>query len=125
MTNSPILRSAALQRALLTQPVRPSPASTSAFASTLTKVQARTTPPVVGATPPSTGGDVPFKDLIANAARKYGLRPELLAGLVKAESGFNPNAQSGVGAKGLTQLMDATARGLARCDQRIRPRAEH
>jgi soluble lytic murein transglycosylase-like protein len=110
MTNSPVLRSAALQRALLTQPVRPVPASTSSFASTLSKVQTKTTPPV--AAPTSSSGAVPFQDLISSAARKYGLRPELLAGLVKAESGFNPNAQSGVGAKGLTQLMDATARGL-------------
>jgi soluble lytic murein transglycosylase-like protein len=49
---------------------------------------------------------------ISAAANKYGVDPALLAGLVKAESNFNPKAQSGVGAKGLTQLMDATASGL-------------
>ena len=61
---------------------------------------------------PIPSGPVPFKAEIEKAARKYGVEPALLAGLVKAESNFNPNAQSGVGAKGLTQLMDATARGL-------------
>ena len=54
--------------------------------------------------------------LIESAARKYGFDPALLAGLVKAESNFNPNAKSGAGAKGLAQLMDATARGLGVTD---------
>jgi soluble lytic murein transglycosylase-like protein len=55
---------------------------------------------------------VPYGDLITAAAKKHGIDPALLAGLVKTESNFNPNAQSYAGAKGLTQLMDATARGL-------------
>jgi soluble lytic murein transglycosylase-like protein len=59
---------------------------------------------------------VPFKSEITAAATKYGVDPALMAGLVKAESGFNPKAQSKVGAKGLTQLMDATARGLGVTD---------
>src|SRR5215207_8150966 len=67
---------------------------------------------------PAAEGDssVPFKGLIDAAAKRHGLDPALLAGLVKSESSFNPNAQSGVGAKGLTQLMDATARGLGVTD---------
>jgi soluble lytic murein transglycosylase-like protein len=59
---------------------------------------------------------LPFKSEITAAATKYGVDPALLAGLVKQESNFNPRAQSGVGAKGLTQLMDGTARGLGVTD---------
>ncbi len=59
---------------------------------------------------------VPFQSEITAAANKYGVDPALLAGLVKQESNFNPSARSGVGAKGLTQLMDATARGLGVTD---------
>ena len=66
--------------------------------------------------PVQAGGPVPFQNLIAAAASKYGLDPALLAGVVKQESNFNPNAKSGSGAKGLTQLMDATARRLGVTD---------
>ena len=42
---------------------------------------------------------------IAQAANRYGIDPVLLAGIVKAESNFDPNAVSYAGAKGLAQLM--------------------
>ncbi len=53
-----------------------------------------------------------YDSLIQQAARDQGVDPALLKGLVQAESGFNPNSVSSVGAQGLTQLMPDTARGL-------------
>jgi len=128
---APILRSASLRQALSLVPVETAAATTN-FATTLAKAQTghsttsvtrpsssgvganllvtrSNTPPV---TPSDTSGPIPYLSEITSAAKKYGVDPALLAGLVKAESNFNPRAQSGVGAKGLTQLMDATARGL-------------
>jgi soluble lytic murein transglycosylase-like protein len=108
MTSSPILRSAALQKSLLLTPVKTPSAGTS-FASTLAKAQK-----VASVPPPS--GSVPYKKEITEAANRYGIDPALLAALVKQESNFNPKAHSGAGAKGLSQLMDATARGLGVTD---------
>jgi soluble lytic murein transglycosylase-like protein len=55
---------------------------------------------------------VPYGDQITAAARRHGLDPALLAGLIRQESGFNPSAGSSAGAQGLTQLMPGTAAGL-------------
>lgn len=55
---------------------------------------------------------VPFAAEINAAASKYGIDPALLAGVIKAESNFDPGAGSPAGAQGLTQLMPETARGL-------------
>ncbi len=46
---------------------------------------------------------------VARAARKYGLQEELISAVIEQESGGNPEAVSQAGAKGLMQLMDATA----------------
>ena len=62
-----------------------------------------------GSTLPSS---VPYAAQIEAAASRNGIDPALLAGLIKAESGFDPNAGSPAGAQGLTQLMPETARGL-------------
>jgi soluble lytic murein transglycosylase-like protein len=55
---------------------------------------------------------LPYGQTILQAAQRYGLDPALLAAMVKVESGFDPRAVSPAGAKGLLQLMDATAAAL-------------
>lgn len=53
-----------------------------------------------------------FDEMILAAAQRYDLEPSLLKSVVQAESNFSPTAVSHAGAKGLMQLMDATARQL-------------
>lgn len=50
--------------------------------------------------------------LADQAARKYGIDPALFRRLIRAESGWRVDAGSPAGARGLAQLMPATARGL-------------
>ncbi len=47
---------------------------------------------------------------IRSAARLYGVDEAVVRAIIHAESAFNPNALSRVGAQGLMQLMPATAR---------------
>jgi soluble lytic murein transglycosylase-like protein len=49
---------------------------------------------------------------IHKAARKYNLSPELIRGVIQAESNFRVDAVSRAGAQGLMQLMPATAKEL-------------
>ncbi len=51
-----------------------------------------------------------FNELIFSKADNLGLEPALLKAMVHVESAFNPNAVSPKGAKGLMQLMPATAK---------------
>jgi len=48
--------------------------------------------------------------VIAQVARESGLPPELIHAVVRAESAYDPKALSNKGARGLMQLMPATAR---------------
>ena len=94
--------------------VSPSTSSTTDFNAQLAQAQGTTSPT---ATVASLGaGDSAYSDLISAAAGKYGLDANVLKGLIKQESGFNPNAGSSAGAQGLTQLMPATAASLGVTD---------
>jgi len=105
------------------QPAAPAPQGTP-FASQLAAASTAPAPAAAtasSASPLATGAselpaDTPYGAEITAAAKRHGIDPALLAGLVKQESGFNPAAASPAGARGLTQLMPGTAAGLGVSD---------
>ncbi|EPM2817520.1 transglycosylase SLT domain-containing protein [Yersinia enterocolitica] len=50
----------------------------------------------------------PYQDVINTAAAKYGIDPLYLTKLIQVESGFDPNAKSPTGPRGLGQFTKAT-----------------
>lgn len=55
-----------------------------------------------------------YEDVIKREATAHDLDPYLVAGVIYAESRFKPTATSGVGARGLMQIMPFTGQGIAR-----------
>lgn len=51
-----------------------------------------------------------YDDLIQSSALRYGIYPELLHAVIRAESNYDPQAVSPKNAQGLTQLIPATAK---------------
>lgn len=51
-----------------------------------------------------------FSSIVETAARTYGVDKALVHAVISAESGYNPQAVSRTGARGLMQLMPETAR---------------
>jgi soluble lytic murein transglycosylase-like protein len=72
-------------------------------------VRTEAVPPPV---PPVPAATATPSDLAALAAKKYSLPENFVRSVMKAESGFQPNAVSPKGAIGLMQLMPETAREL-------------
>ena len=67
---------------------------------------------------PSVWGDLvyplEFQDSIKKYSQEFGVDPNLVCAIIYSESRFNPESTSGVGARGLMQIMPATGASLAR-----------
>jgi len=59
-----------------------------------------------------SGNSAEYEPLINQYAQEYRVDVALVKAVIHAESGYNPNAVSRVGAKGLMQLMPQTAKDL-------------
>jgi len=81
--------------------VSSTPSTTGDFAATLQEASA-----------PGGESSGQYDSMVEEAARRYGIEPAVLHGLIEQESGFDPSATSSAGAEGLTQLMPGTASSM-------------
>ena len=63
-----------------------------------------------------TNSPTAVDDLVAQAAARHGVDPDLIHAVIRAESDYNPRCESHAGAMGLMQLMPGTASGLGVTD---------
>ncbi len=63
--------------------------------------------------------ETPFGQLIFDTAKRHEVNPSLVAAMVRAESAFDARAVSVKGARGLLQLMPATARRFGVPERRL------
>lgn len=73
-----------------------------------TELKYKVLPPIAN----TNNSKAQIEQMIEKVAGKYNLDANLVKAIIKQESNFNPNAISFAGAKGLMQLMPATAQKL-------------
>ena len=56
---------------------------------------------------------IKYKDIVVGVSEKYDLEPALVYAVIKAESDFEKDASSSVGALGLMQILPSTAKWIA------------
>jgi soluble lytic murein transglycosylase-like protein len=81
-------------------------------ARTLDASEVQPAPPRPDGAPDAPDQRSPFEGFIEEASALYGVSSDLVRAVIQTESGFDPKAVSGVGAKGLMQIMPRTARAL-------------
>ncbi len=98
----------------------PAPRTSPGFAQMLDTANAAgpLVPTTLGPNPLSgaIGGSSDLRAMAESAAARNDVDPTVFKALVAQESGWNPGATSKVGAKGLCQLMDGTAKDLGVTD---------
>jgi tape measure domain-containing protein len=72
-----------------------------------------------GINPVGFAGGTDHKSMAYWSAKKYGIPPEIFMGMIQQESGFNPNAVSPDGARGIGQFMPETWKGMGQSADKI------
>ena len=63
---------------------------------------------------------IKYENFVEEYSSKYEVDKYLIYAIIKAESNFNENAESSKGAKGLMQLMEATAKDILKKTEDIK-----